>query len=183
MLDHYLIEHCSPTLANLKTANLFRCSFCEPEELRRNLAQWNRVFTPKGISLMVLRLRQQEALVYVYRKNRLAEDLAKAGVASFLRCCGYQSIEPEGALSVLQQKLHTEKAFPHEIGLFLGYPLEDVKGFIQNEGKNSKHSGCWKVYCNEHNTIELFEKFQKCHRIYRRLFQSGRTVSQLTVAV
>lgn len=27
------------------------------------------------------------------------------------------------------------KAFPHEIGVLLGYPAEDVKGFVVNEGK------------------------------------------------
>ena len=26
-MDHYLIEHCAPTLASIKTANLFRVSF------------------------------------------------------------------------------------------------------------------------------------------------------------
>ena len=32
MLERYLIEHCSPTLASVKTANLFTWSFA-PEEM------------------------------------------------------------------------------------------------------------------------------------------------------
>ena len=33
MLEHYLIGHCSPTLANLKTANLFGYRYDRTEEL------------------------------------------------------------------------------------------------------------------------------------------------------
>ena len=32
-LDRYLIDHCSPTLANLKTANLFSCRYSSREQL------------------------------------------------------------------------------------------------------------------------------------------------------
>ena len=32
-------------------------------------------------------------------------------------------------------------AFPHEIGLLLGYPVEDVLGFIRYQGKNYLYTG------------------------------------------
>ena len=32
-LDRYLIDHCSPTLTNLKTANLFSCRYSSREQL------------------------------------------------------------------------------------------------------------------------------------------------------
>lgn len=58
------------------------------------------------------------------------------------------------------KKLREEPDFPHEIGLFLGYPLEDVKGFIENKADSSKCSGCWKVYGNEQKALKLFEKYE-----------------------
>ncbi len=73
-------------------------------------------------------------------------------------------------------------AFPHEIGVFLGYPLGDVMGFIRSGGRNCRHAGCWKVYCNEAETLRLFEKFKKCRDVYLRLWNQGRSVLQLTVA-
>ena len=101
---------------------------------------------------------------------------------SFLSRYGYRCFHADAALDRLRKRLDQTTEFPHEIGLFLGYPLGDVKGFIQNSGKNSKCCGSWKVYCNESETEKLFEKFQKCRLVYCRLFLEGRSVIQLTVA-
>lgn len=38
-------------------------------------------------------------------------------------------------------------------GGVLGYPLEDVKGFIDNKGKNCESCGVWKVYCNREEKV------------------------------
>ena len=72
--------------------------------------------------------------------------------------------------------------FPHEIGVFLDYPLADVKGFIENGGKNCKCCGCWKVYCDECGAKKTFSKYKKCREVYCRLWKSGcKSISQLTV--
>ena len=42
--------------------------------------------------------------------------------------------------------MNGSKIFPHEMGLLLGYPVEDVTGFMVHGGKNSLYSGYWKVY-------------------------------------
>lgn len=60
-------------------------------------------------------------------------------------------------------KLQSDPDFPHEIGLFLGYPAEDVKGFIENKAACSKCSGCWKVYGDEQAARILFKNI-KMHR-------------------
>ena len=86
-------------------------------------------------------------------------------------------------MDCLKAKFARSDEFPHEVGVFLGYPLEDVKGFIANGGKNCKCVGCWKVYCDECEAKKRFAAFQKCRRVYAALFQQGKTVNQLTVAV
>lgn len=87
-------------------------------------------------------------MVYVYRPDRLARDLQQPGVAAFLAHCGYTGTAPAACLDVLRHKLAVSIDFPHEIGLFLGYPLGDVIGFIENHGQNCLCSGVWKVYTN-----------------------------------
>ena len=52
-----------------------------------------------------------------------------------------------------------ERIFPHEMGIFLGYPLGDVKGFIVHGGKNYLYSGYWKVYENVEETRKKFQLF------------------------
>jgi len=184
MLEELLIEHCSPTLGKLKTASLFNCSFSSETELEGNLAKWNDELNTKGVSLFLLRKCKGRALIYVYRPSMLIEDLKKKGVSEFLAQYGYRDVSPLLCIKRLKERFLNSPEFPHEIGLFLGYPLEDVKGFIENSGQNSKFSGLWKVYGNEYETISRFVKFKKCKEIYKRLFENRiRSVTQLTVAV
>ena len=181
-IERSLIEYCSPTLAKLKTANLFSYEYSDDNELNSVITSWNNYFKEKGIELIVLRKQNGSALVYICRKNRLELDLNKQGVAEFLADYGYESVNAEYAIDMLKARINGCDCFPHEIGIFLDYPLEDVKGFIENAGANFKCCGCWKVYCNECEAIKLFAKYQKCREVYSRLFYAGtRSIEQLTV--
>ena len=73
--------------------------------------------------------------------------------------------------------------FPHEVGLFLGYPPEDVKGFIDHRANGFKYAGLWKVYGDEARAEALFRKFKKCTQIYCERWQSGSNMDELAVAV
>ena len=133
-MEKYLIAHCAPTLASLKTASLF-CFAVSREELSRQLAEWNTQLQEKGIFLTALRFCGGRALVYVCRRSHLRADLRRPGVARFLAAYGYTSAAPEHALAHLRQRIQEGEGFPHEIGIFLGYPLGDVIGFIRNGGE------------------------------------------------
>ncbi len=182
MLERYLVEHCSPTLASLKTANLFSYSYSSENILEQYVQNCHRQLSQKGVSIEVLRKKNHVALIYVYRQHRLQQDLNHEDTVAFLKNYGYHSLSTRDAIEQLKSRFE-QSEFPHEIGLFLGYPLGDVVGFIRNAGKNSKCAGCWKVYCDECEAVKLFAKFKKCRDVYTRLFQEGRTVLQLTVAV
>lgn len=183
MIEKYLVKNCSPTLASIKTANLFSINHLGEENLKKQIEEWNHKLCDKGVSLILLRNRNNIALVYVCRKSRLREDLSKAGVAEFLKIYGYRSTDVDYAIERLKSRLSSQDGFPHEIGIFLSYPLGDVIGFIENAGKNSKCTGCWKVYCNECEAVKIFAKFKKCREVYSRLWSEGsKSVWQLTVA-
>ena len=47
MLDEFLIRHSAPTLAGLKTANLFWYPWENREELKAVLEEWQKVFQEK----------------------------------------------------------------------------------------------------------------------------------------
>lgn len=182
MFDQKLVEHCSAVLAGLKTANLFSYSVCSDDDLQQIISCWNLSLNPKGITLFILKETRQNALIYVCRTGRLQSDLKRECVKSFLKKYGYDNFHVSASIKRLKQRLQESGTFPHEIGLFLGYPFEDVKGFIENAGQNCKCCGYWKVYQNEAETMELFQKFKKCREIYTRLFYyQRRSVQQLTV--
>mgnify|MGYP002233531139 CR=1 FL=1 len=85
--------------------------------------------------MILLKKRADTALIYVCRREKLQKDLQKNGVKEFLKKYGYENTDEEEAIACLKARLNLEEKFPHEIGLFLGYPLGDVIGFIENAGK------------------------------------------------
>ncbi len=183
MPEKEIVQHCSPTLAGIKTGSLFLCSYESEAGLRRDIAQWNARLGKKGIHFTVLRTRNGRALIYTYRVSRLAKVLSNAEIASFLAENGYPSAQPEECLACLSQRLANRKDFPHEIGVFLGYPLDDIKAFIANGGANCKCVGCWKVYSNEKTAKKTFQKYKKCTQIYCQKHAEGTGIDSLTVAL
>lgn len=182
MFEKCLIAHCSPTLAGLKSANIFNYSFTSIKLLNQQLELCSAALRPKGVSLRILRISETKALIYVYRRTKVQKELKKQGVFDFLSNYGYETDHLDLCLQNLSMRISSHLEFPHEIGLFLGYPLQDVVGFIENKGKNSCYCGCWKVYCNECEAKKLFTRFEKCRCLYHELFRRGKTLSQLTVS-
>ena len=165
MSEELLVRNCAPTLAGLKTASLFNCPYESREELLSSLRQLNRRLGPKGVRAIPLRFSEKRALVYLYRPARLEQDLSANASAALLRQCGYTSCQSGKCLTSLARKLRQRGEFPHEIGLFLGYPPEDVRGFIENRASGFKLIGCWKVYGDVDAARKKFESFESCtHR-------------------
>ena len=182
LVEKCLIEYCAPTLASLKTASLFCMpDTAELESLEQQVLLWNSQLWEKGLFLTILCQRGEKILVYVCRSSHLQADLQKPGVARFLSDFGYKNTDLRYAVNRLAQRLEEAMCFPHEIGIFLGYPLGDVIGFIRNEGRNCKCSGPWKVYGDEYEALKTFARFKKCREIYARLWEQGRSIRQLTV--
>ncbi len=182
MSDEMIVRHCSPTLANLKTGNIFTCDIESEEKLRENLRCLNRTMVKKGLRVLPLRYKEGRALIYIYRPVKLSGDLKNRAAESILRSHGYCPESPEKCIVHLMKRLGENGEFPHEIGLFLGYPPEDVKGFIDNNAKCCKCVGCWKVYGDEEAAKKTFAKYKKCTDLYCAKLSEGKSIERLTVA-
>ena len=180
-MEKYLILHCSPTLAGIKTANLFSYTFISETVLAESLLSINKILNPKGVYAEILHIKDSKAFILVYRKSLLTADIMRKDVKEFLGLCGYHGTI-DNLIQQLKFRFSFRGEFPHEIGLFLGYPLSDVIGFIKNEGKNSKCTGHWKVYSNECEAVKLFAQYRKCKNVYTKLYFQGRSVERLTIA-
>ena len=179
MSEELIIQQCSPTLAGLKTGSLFTCPFRTEAELRADIASLNRRLAPKGVYVRILRVRRR-ALLYLYRPSSLRRDYATAEVAALLRQYGYTVDDAEACVTQLCSRLSGSSGFPHEIGLFLGYPAEDVRGFIE-EKESFKCVGAWKVYGDAEAAQKRFTQFEKCTAAYCKLYHSGSSIERLTV--
>lgn len=183
MSDEMIIRHDSPTLAGLKTANLFSCPYTDKKELMEALRSLNHRIVPKGVRIIPLRLAKGRVLLYIYRPGKLENDFAVKEVAELLEAYGYPVDNPGKCIVQLSKRLNETKEYPHEIGLFLGYPPEDVKGFIDNRAEGYKCIGCWKVYGDEENAKRKFKCYKKCADVYCTQWANGKSIERLTVAV
>ncbi len=181
MSEEMLIEHCSPTLAGIKTGSLFSCKIKNIEDVKKSIRKWNRLLAKKGLRILPIRYRKGRVLIYVYRPAYLMRDLGDTMAREILDARGYVCKNPEACIAHLVKNLAASEDFPHEIGLFLGYPPEDVKGFIENKAEGFKCVGYWKVYGDEAKAKSLFKKYKKCTDIYSRRFAEGRPLERLAV--
>ena len=197
--ERKLIHHCTPVLAALKPANLFTCrdesvpgirgngpNPVDPHEYQDSFSKALRTarvkLAPCGVRIEVLARRPAGPLIYVYRPHLLTLSIQQENVAAYLRKEGYDP----SCLSTCIERLHRRIcgtdvksqltgccSFPHEIGFFLGYPYEDVVGFIENRGENFLCSGCWKVYAQERDAQACFCCYKNCTTVYECLFDEG----------
>ena len=181
MSEEVIIRHCSPTLAGLKTGNMFSFSYKSREAMRRAVCLWNKRLRDKGVRVLPLRYKNGSALIYFYRPAFLSQDIKDKETCRMLAERGYNISTGERCIVHLIKRLAESDEFPHEIGLFLRYPPKDVSGFIENNACGFQCVGCWKVYGDKEQAKKLFCRYRKCTDLYRSQWAEGISIEQLTV--
>jgi len=183
-LERRIVEICSPTLAGLKTGSLFSIRGLSKEVLLSEVRDLNRRFRSSGLLLLPLKRTEDLALLYLYRPKALRSDLMRPQSFRILQDFGYRSTDMTQSLLTLCRRLQEDSAFPHEIGLFLGYPPKDVEGFIRDPDcpLRSSCKGCWKVYSDPEGARRIFRRYRKCTACYLKRIQEGSTLEQLIVS-
>lgn len=181
MSTQTIVRHCAPTLAGLKVGNLFSTKYQDAASLLKIIQLQNQQLNSKGVYFVLMKMCGGVALIYAYRKRQLEALLETLEIQAFLQQFGYEDFSIEGCLAVLQTRL-LQQDFPHDIGVFLGYPLADIQAFIQNKGANCKCIGCWKAYTDLPAAEKKFALYKKCTRVYCQRFCEGMDITRLTVA-
>ena len=178
-----LVRQCAPTLAGMKPGSIFCFNHSPLEVSRQKVCQWNKQLAPFGLTVQKLleRPSSSSVIVFVYRHNRLEQMLSDDAYQSFLAQAGYERTNLDDLLEQLAQRLRTQPEFPHEIGVFLGYPLRDVIGFIENHGRNFTCCGFWKSYGDPAEMQVCFACYRRCIQTYVAMFEQGIPIERLAV--
>ena len=178
-----LVRQCAPTLAGMKPGSIFCFNHSPLEVSRQKVCQWNKQLEPFGLTVQILleRPSSSSVIVFVYRHNRLEQMLSDDAYQSFLAQAGYERTNLDDLLEQLAQRLRTQPEFPHEIGVFLGYPLRDVIGFIENHGRNFTCCGFWKSYGDPAEMQVCFACYRRCIQTYVAMFEQGIPIERLAV--
>lgn len=178
IFEGILANHCAPVLMGTKLSNLIsapKSNLVSTEEL---IASYNAMYKDYGISFKVLCECKARALILVYNVERLKCYLCKERVARVLRTYGYEDSSLDYCLEMLREKL-TDFEFPHEIGIFLGFPLDDVVGFIENQGQNYVYCGYWKVYKNYELTKRTFDLYDRLRAFVKKRLMEGEALEAI----
>ena len=178
-----LVRQCAPTLAGMKPGSIFCFNHSPLEVSRQKVCQWNKQLAPFGLTVQILLERpgSSSVIVFVYRHDRLEQMLSDDAYQSFLAEAGYERTNLDGLLEQLSYRLRTQPEFPHEIGVFLGYPLRDVIGFIENHGRNFTCCGFWKSYGDPAEMQVCFACYRRCIQTYVAMFEQGIPIERLAV--
>ncbi len=183
MLEEHIIEYCAPTLAGIKAGSLFSYRWNDKMNMNNSIGEFNRRYVPRGVCLLPLKVIESYALLYLFRPQRLMDNLNNSIAVSILSKEGYDCNSESKCIMKLISRMRTCEDFPHEIGLFLSYPPEDVEGFIVNHAKCYKCTGYWKVYGDEIKAKKEFERIRLCREIYKKHWQLGFGLDRLAIAV
>ncbi len=150
----------APTQKGMKPSSLMSFS-----TKGRNLYQlWGKyrdeINTALGLDFFVLKETANHRLILFYNSELLKRHIEGKACKEFLKLMGYEdSMSIDQSLHAL--KLRFERVCPHEIGVFLGIPVEDVMGFIKYKGDESLFCSYWKVYHNPEGARALFKCFDR----------------------
>ena len=154
-LQRALAIHSAPALCGIKASNLINVDYSD--DLFKEIEELNKKFT--NFRFYILKKDKNKVLILIYRKRVLERELNRNSNKEFLKELGYDVSSIDSMLLCLKERI-AYNDFPHEIGVFLGYDLSDIKSFIEN--KKCLYTGYWKVYSNLDEKLELFSKYTRC---------------------
>lgn len=163
----------APTIFNEKPSSLVVFN----DNNKQMLKNWDKI--KENISKIYkikyyeLHRYKQGVIVLFYKPTILSETLSKYENKKFLNMYGYEKlIDLNQKLDFLKEKYKCG-CCPHEIGIFLGYPVKDVQTFINCPNKKCLMCGYWKVYNDLNNAKQTFDKFNDKKRKVISLILNG----------
>lgn len=144
----------------------------------------NDIYGIVGLDYAELKITPAASLVLFYKPGLLAETLAQARNAKWLERLGYP---PAGA--ALEAKIAHLAAraadcnIPHEVGLFIGYPLKDVAGFMLNIPSTPVSRAQWRVYGNREESLEKMRLYSRIEAEAARAFAGADGIDGFINAV
>lgn len=176
--EKILAVHCSPAVFGIKASNLINVSIKKIPDIMEQVKNLNDLFNPR-INFKILRKSKDNVLILVYQENKLSEALFSKDNNQYLQEYGYSSMNSlDDYINLLSYKIDNCKEFPHEIGVFLGYDLNDIKEF-QKGNKNCLLVGYWKVFSEPEKKKLLFDKYNECRDNVFKLLDKGYKLEEI----
>lgn len=151
----------APTLKKLKAATTV--TLCDNHRNMSSLWEEYGQIVIKKLDVCAFELKKTDkaTVILFYNEELLLKKIQEPYNANFLIDLGYNPYSSlEKNLDTLKVR-YSKFVCPHELGIFLGFPLEDVKEFITNPHKECLICGYWKVYHDKENALKTFKYYDE----------------------
>lgn len=173
IFDVQLALQCAPLILGLRISLFLTVT---DQQLKRI----ENILRDRKISLYKICEHYGKMAVLLFYEEKLEEYFAEETVWNLLSRLGYSGGSFYDFMDFFAERykkfLKNEIPFPHEMGIFLGYPTEDVMGYLENAGDNYLCAGDWKVYKNVQEKRRLFSQFDRARDVLVSLILQGNSL-------
>jgi len=177
-INQAFINYLAPTLCGIKPANLFTLS--KDDISIFSIMKWKHRINNLNLKMESINIFPDRIMIFSYDIVWIRQILSDVLVQAYLLGKGYTNpLDTTETLKELFLRLSKQNGFPHEIGIFLGYPFEDVIAFEENQGHNCKYCGYWKSYCNPEEAKKCCSQYKQCSQMCKQWFEEGFSIPQI----
>ncbi len=172
---YWLLEHLGPVIYGVKPAEIlsyrnFDCERCQ------KICRIEEAFdNAKNIKYRKIKQINNEIKIFFYNPNALEKHLLQPMSAVCLKKFHYPvHRDMERQIDELVRRIERvqQGECPHEIGVFLGYPIKDVLGYLGWSSKELTKVRCWRVYGDETESDQLYEQIISMRQRIRNIISS-----------
>lgn len=172
-----ILEMLGPVLLGSKPTEILNISG-NIEEKHFKLIEIKSFFNNcSKISYKVINTHDNGIRILFINQSSLERTLSSNKRAiNFLKFIGYPNIyNLNEYIDTLIHKLHSED-FPNEIGIFLGYPLKDVLGFMGYGKLKLSTTRSWKIYGDTSISDEIYNRFLKDRETMKSMINANSII-------
>ena len=162
----FLLVKTAAVRRGVKPAELLRVRHCysgvNSEGLRVCLYR-SDIYVILGLDYIELKVEESSSLVLFYNPSALASTLAEECNRQWLARLGYRENGSPGELLAELRRRFSEGEIPHEVGVFIGYPLKDVDGFMKRLPATPLHGrhGAWRIYGDVGESLARMNRYER----------------------
>lgn len=180
--EQIFVKCASPALCGIKSASLFSMNLDIYGNGSEKLEELMSYFSEKEIFIFPIQKKDNRMLFFVYNRKLLKGRCSSKKALEYLKEKNYPINSGfDSILLELLSRLMTNKTFPHEVGFFLGYPLEDVIQFEVQHGNGFKFCGDWKVYGNLKDALVQMNEYKNCRNYCSNQLEMGFAIPQVAL--
>ncbi len=175
--NQIMIHFCAPTLCEIKPGNMFFVKneeFCEDD-----FNDWKSKLHSRGITCFSIKLSDSSTSILVCNVCWARKILGNLIVQAYLSEKGYTCSNLFDFVSQFNMRIQNNLGFPHEIGVLLGYPVDDVIEFENHQGKNCKYCGYWKSYSDVEKAKACQCRYKNCSCMCKKWYDQGYSLVQI----